>query len=741
MAPTDFTQRLFKYWRDCLALAGDGSDTRKYLLNLYDYLLANNVSPAIYRKIGSSKSRPRIFTLTAGHIGQMGGKFPLSPSQRQAVGHYVGLADDCVLAVNGPPGTGKTTFIQSLVANSVVESALRGQEPAIIVATSANNQAITNIIASFSSAGTVQRWLPDVSSLGLYLTNPRQAGESGITNLLSNRGEGSVSELLTPEYCQRATERFLACCNGYFGTQLSLIGKAKNHIHTALTQRQSDYKSLTKANNKRVHIPENLQSGIDNINQQISTLSRQIEATNNSRSALQTHLQQTSPMLSFFSFLPFVRRKIADRNRSFLVSHGITESVDVAGASSILAGKASKLETEKSAQTAKLKPLTDALKAEENFRESCQKMGIGTDLATIDNVLDTGHRATMFKLATHYWEARFLEGLKADGADTSDKIRMGAGAVLGRYRTYAMVFPIFISTGYSLPRFISYFTQGDRPLLGGIDLLIFDEAGQIPPEVGGVLFSLCKKSVVVGDTQQIEPIVTPGVQQIPCDVQEGLKSGSGGSLMSVAHMMTELSYNGKTPGLILTEHRRCLPSIIGYCNELAYGGILQPLRNGPPGLFPPMSMVDVSGLTVHMEDSHYNYAEATAITEWILENKKQIEEFYRKKVHACLAVITPFRPQMELISEQLKQQGLTKITVGTNHAIQGAERNIILFSAVCDKSTPPTFINGKPNLLNVAVSRARDTFILFGDSNMLTVCPHDSPLGQLRTRLQPFNGK
>ncbi len=741
MVPTDFTERLFKYWRSCLALASDGSDSRKHLLSLYDYLLTNAVSPAIYRKIGCSKSRPRTFILSSGHVGQMGGKFPLSPTQRQAVGHYVGLADDSVLAVNGPPGTGKTTYIQSLVANSVVESALRGQEPSIIVATSATNQAITNIIASFSSAGIVQRWLPDIASLGLYLTNARQAGEYKITNLLSNRGEGSISKLFAPEYCKLATEHFLACCNAHFGTHLSSIGKAKNYIHTALKQGQSDYKSLTKANNKRVHIPENLQSGIDNINQQISTLSQQIEFIAKSRSEFQTHLQQTPSLLTFFSFLPFVRRKITERNHSFLVSHGIGETVDnFADAPSILAGKASKLEEQKSALVAKLKPLTDALKAEENFRESCQNMGVGTDLATIDNELDTGHRAAMFELAVHYWEARFLEGLKGGNADSPEKIRMGEGAVLGRYRTYAMVFPIFISTGYSLPKFFNYYKQGDQPILGGIDLLIFDEAGQIPPEVGGVLFSLCKKSVVVGDTQQIEPIVTRGVQDIPCDVQDGLKSGSG-SLMSVAHMMTEISYDGKTPGLILTEHRRCLPAIIGYCNELAYSGILQPLRTGPPGLFPPMSMVDVSGLTVHVDDSHYCYAEATAIVEWILNNKKGIEEFYRKKVHSCLAVITPFRPQMELIIEQLKLNGLSKITVGTNHAMQGAERNIILFSAVCDKSTPPTFINEKPNPLNVAVSRAKDTFVLFGDNNMLTACPPDSPLGLLRTRLQPLNGK
>src|SRR5690606_23914049 len=88
--------------------------------------------------------------------------------------HYNTLRTGDVLAVNGPPGTGKTTLLQSVVANEVVNSAVRGDEPAVIVACSSNNQAVTNIIDSFASVkkkqgGLYERWLPDLAGFGLYL--------------------------------------------------------------------------------------------------------------------------------------------------------------------------------------------------------------------------------------------------------------------------------------------------------------------------------------------------------------------------------------------------------------------------------------------------------------------------------------------------------------------------------------------------------------------------------------------
>lgn len=52
--------------------------------------------------------------------------------------------------------------------------------------------------------------------------------------------------------------------------------------------------------------------------------------------------------------------------------------------------------------------------------------------------------------------------------------------------------------------------------------------------------------------------------------------------------------------------------------------------------------------------------------------------------------------------------------MGTVHALQGAERPIIIFSPTYDRDTPPSFIEGNRSLLNVAISRAKDSFVIIG---------------------------
>ena len=60
------------------------------------------------------------------------------------------------------------------------------------------------------------------------------------------------------------------------------------------------------------------------------------------------------------------------------------------------------------------------------------------------------------------------------------------------------------------------------------------------------------------------------------------------------------------------------------------------------------------------------------------------------------------------------------IDVGTVHTFQGAERKVILFSSVYGNEDGCYFINKTPNLMNVAVSRAKDSFLVFGDKGCLT---------------------
>ncbi|MEO0932983.1 MAG: AAA domain-containing protein, partial [Cyanobacteria bacterium J06641_2] len=59
-------------------------------------------------------------------------------------------------------------------------------------------------------------------------------------------------------------------------------------------------------------------------------------------------------------------------------------------------------------------------------------------------------------------------------------------------------------------------------------------------------------------------------------------------------------------------------------------------------------------------------------------------------------------------------------SIGTVHTFQGGEKSaIILSTRQCRPSDSLWFINRRPNLLNVAVSRAKELFILIGNLERL----------------------
>ena len=75
--------------------------------------------------------------------------------------------------------------------------------------------------------------------------------------------------------------------------------------------------------------------------------------------------------------------------------------------------------------------------------------------------------------------------------------------------------------------------------------------------------------------------------------------------------------------------------------------------------------------------------------------------------------------------------------LGTVHALQGAERPIVLFSMVYGAGDCGTMFfdrDNKPNMLNVAVSRAKDSFIVFANPGILNPKAH-TPSGILARHL------
>jgi superfamily I DNA and/or RNA helicase len=78
----------------------------------------------------------------------------------------------------------------------------------------------------------------------------------------------------------------------------------------------------------------------------------------------------------------------------------------------------------------------------------------------------------------------------------------------------------------------------------------------------------------------------------------------------------------------------------------------------------------------------------------------------------------------------------SRLTVGTVHALQGAERAIVLFSPTYGENfNGGAFFDQKPNMLNVAVSRARDSFIVIGNRKVFDAGRTALPSGLLATYL------
>lgn len=214
---------------------------------LYDALLDKKPSASLLERLvqGKAASSP---LLTAGeeieaskkHWGTMSGAFPLSPSQRRTMHHFLGMPEGEILALNGPPGTGKTTMLQSIVAQLWVDAAYHRRECPLVVASSTNNQAVTNIIDSFgkvtpsSEEGLYSRWVPAVKSFGLQMAREARWKEAFHSyddpyndEKKSREQRGFFAEIENPEWREGAEEFFLDKCRRRYGTVTGLKGAAE----------------------------------------------------------------------------------------------------------------------------------------------------------------------------------------------------------------------------------------------------------------------------------------------------------------------------------------------------------------------------------------------------------------------------------------------------------------------------------------------------------------------------------
>lgn len=264
---------------------GDSSDGfRKSILSLYDHIHSKKPDVPLFDRYASAEivDPESCLSPNAGFSARLGHpcdteKFPLADAQRDALAHLLEARDGEILAVNGPPGTGKTTLLLSVVATLWAKHALEGKNPPVILAASTNNQAVTNIIEAFGkdfSTGTgpfAGRWMPVIKSFGSYFPSNDKEKDSEITNKYQTKGFFNIVE--TDEYFEKAQREFLQKSSVAFPDISELaptawLGK-KEEALAALKKSVDKLRNCIKAEQEKLHAIESTWKNLESARSEV----------------------------------------------------------------------------------------------------------------------------------------------------------------------------------------------------------------------------------------------------------------------------------------------------------------------------------------------------------------------------------------------------------------------------------------------------------------------------------------
>lgn len=266
----------------------------------------------------------------------------------------------------------------------------------------------------------------------------------------------------------------------------------------------------------------------------------------------------------------------------------------------------------------------------------------------------------------------------------------------------------------------TYAVSGSLPLKPGMfDVAIIDEASQCDIASCFPILYRAKKAVIVGDDKQLPHLsFLEKAKEQSFLSQYGIPDKYQLMWRFRTNSMFDLADYYSMNSVMLDEHFRSLPPIIEFSNREFYGGRMRIMKKDT-GLDKVIEIVQVPDGKVDM-DATRNLPEIEALVKYLYDI---IVEDERKNPDnpVSIGVISPFRAQVEQlkvsISKVISEHMIRKhqIEVGTAHTFQGDERDVILMSwAYADNSFPQSLVFlQKPNLFNVAVTRARNKVINF----------------------------
>ncbi len=259
-----------------------------------------------------------------------------------------------------------------------------------------------------------------------------------------------------------------------------------------------------------------------------------------------------------------------------------------------------------------------------------------------------------------------------------------------------------------------------NPVDSRFDVVIIDEASQSGISATAILY-MGHKVIVVGDKEQVSPLSVGMDNTKLIALQDALLKGKieGAALWDGSLSLYDIA-SQIYPPLMLKEHFRCVPEIIGYSNMLSYNGKIKPLREESSS---PLKTATVSYRVngQRKDKSKTNKAEAEAVVA-LLEACLE-DPIYENQTFGVISLLGD--DQVKLINRMIlnhismKQIQDHEILCSNASGFQGDERDVIFLTLVDsnEQDGPLPLQSGDgagstgyamKQRYNVAVSRARN---------------------------------
>lgn len=249
------------------------------------------------------------------------------------------------------------------------------------------------------------------------------------------------------------------------------------------------------------------------------------------------------------------------------------------------------------------------------------------------------------------------------------------------------------------------------------NVLIDESTQSAEPECMIPLVLGCKQVVLVGDHQQLGPVIM------------NKKAAKAGLNQSLFERLVNL---GRKPSMLNTQYRMH-PCLSEFPSNMFYGGKLQngvtaeirlrkdvdfpwPLPEMPMMFWTNLGLEEISASGT----SYLNRTEASNV-------EKAITRFFKAGVKpADIGVITPYEGQRSYIVTTMQNSGTYKkelykeVEVASVDAFQGREKDFIVLSCVRSNDNQGIGFLSDPRRLNVALTRAKYGLVILGNPKVLS---------------------